>query len=59
MSAGVLYACKGAHTLFSSQRERERGMERDRGRERERKTERVRERKTERGRKRERITNAD
>jgi hypothetical protein len=36
----VLYACKGAHTLFTGQRERvikiERGRERKRERERER-----------------------
>jgi hypothetical protein len=32
----MLYACKGAHTLFTSQRERKRERERERGRERER-----------------------
>jgi hypothetical protein len=41
-----LYACKGAHTLFTGQRERER--ERDKERERERKKERGRERERER-----------
>ncbi len=30
MSAGVLFACKGAHTLFTGQTERERGRERKR-----------------------------
>ena len=30
--AGVLYACKGEHTLFTSQREREREREREKGR---------------------------
>ncbi len=36
MSAGVLYACKGVHTLFTSQRERENEIEieRERGTER-------------------------
>jgi hypothetical protein len=34
-SAGMLYACKGAHTLFTSQRERERGKEKERVRKRE------------------------
>jgi hypothetical protein len=34
MSAGVLYACKGAHTLFASQRKREKERERDKERER-------------------------
>ena len=35
-SAGMLYACKGAHTLFTGQREREREREKERERERER-----------------------
>jgi hypothetical protein len=35
LSAGVLYACKGEHTLFTSQRERERKIERKREGERE------------------------
>ncbi len=38
---GVLYACKGAHTLFTGQRERER--EGERGKEREREGKRGRE----------------
>jgi hypothetical protein len=40
-SAGMLYACKGTHTLFTGQREREREKERER--EREIKKERERE----------------
>ncbi len=39
----MLYACKGEHTLFTSQREREKGREKEGGRERE--IERVRKRK--------------
>ncbi len=34
-SAVMLYACKGAHTLFTGQREREKERERVRDRERE------------------------
>jgi hypothetical protein len=34
MSAGMLYDCKGAHTLFSGQKERERERERERVRKR-------------------------
>ncbi len=33
---GVLYACKGEHTLFTSQREREREREKEGEKERER-----------------------
>ncbi len=53
----MLYACKGTHTLFTSQRERKGEIERDKERERgrERKTEKKGggERKRERGRERE------
>ncbi len=59
-SMGVLnfsfYACKGAHTLFTDQREGERekeeGREREREREREKEIDRKREREKERERKR-------
>jgi hypothetical protein len=34
--AGVLYACKGVHTLFTGQREREKEIEREREKEIER-----------------------
>jgi hypothetical protein len=56
--AGVLYPCKGAHTLFTGQGERERGEEREGEREKkgwkERKRERERKRKVEREKDRER-----
>jgi hypothetical protein len=52
LSVGVLYACKGAYTLFTVHRERER--ERKREREREIKTEREGRRQRERGREPER-----
>jgi hypothetical protein len=37
VSEGVLYSCKGAHTLFTgqSEKERERGREKERVREKE------------------------
>ncbi len=41
----MLYACKGAHTLFAGQREIERGRERKKEREREGEKEGERERK--------------
>jgi hypothetical protein len=41
-SAGVLYACKGAHTHFTGQRERERERKREGVRKRERERERCR-----------------
>jgi len=41
---GVLYACKGAYTLFTDQREREKKRERGKKSERERKRDRERER---------------
>jgi hypothetical protein len=44
--AGALYACKGAHTLFASQRERERERKRERERVRKRERERVRKRES-------------
>jgi len=47
-----LNACKGVHTLFTGQREREREDERERGRERKREV--GRERKSEKERERER-----
>ncbi len=47
--AGLLYACKGEHTLFTGQREKERG----RGRETERERERLRKREKEKERERE------
>jgi hypothetical protein len=57
MSAGMLYACKSAHTLFTSQREGERKKEGGRDREKERVRKREGETKTkregERGRERE------
>jgi hypothetical protein len=43
----MLYACKGVHTLFTSQREREGGRDGERRRERERKSVRKRERERE------------
>jgi hypothetical protein len=43
-SASVLHACKDAHTLFTSQRERERDKEGGREREIKREGERERER---------------
>ncbi len=46
---GMLYACKGAHTLFTSQREREKDREREREEEREKERERKREKERERG----------
>ncbi len=49
----ALPTCKGEHTLFTGQRERERGRERKRKRERERETDRERERKREGERERE------
>jgi hypothetical protein len=63
LSAGMLYACKGAHhrdrtylygahTLFTNQREKERARERER--ERERVSEKEGEREREKERKRER-----
>jgi hypothetical protein len=45
--AGILYACKGSHTLFNGQRERLKEREREREREGVRK--RVRERDVEYG----------
>ncbi len=53
-SAGMLYACKGAHILFTGQRERDKDWEREREREKERKREREKERKTEREKERKR-----
>jgi hypothetical protein len=52
LECGVLYACKGAHNLFTGQRERERQTDRqtERKRERVRKRERESEREGERGR---------
>ncbi len=44
LSAGVLFACKGAHTLFIGQSEREREREREKEEERERDIKRGRER---------------
>jgi hypothetical protein len=41
-SAGMLIACKGVHTLVTSQREREGGGERGRDRKREREREKER-----------------
>ncbi len=35
-TAGVLYACKGAQTLFTSQRETDKEIERDKQKEKER-----------------------
>jgi len=50
--AGMLYACKGAHTLFTGQRDRERKRESERKREGEREREqeikRVRDKERER-----------
>ncbi len=52
-------ACKGVHTLFTGQREKERERyikrDRERGRDKERDRKRVRDRKREEGRKRCRI----
>ncbi len=50
MSAVVLYACKGSHTLFTGQRDRDRERERERERERDGEVEKEggRERKRER-----------
>jgi hypothetical protein len=44
--ADVLYACKGAHTLFTGQRERGREREREREREIGREIEKERERES-------------
>jgi hypothetical protein len=53
----MLYACKGAHTLFTGQREgeREREGERKREKEREREREKEGEKEEERGRERKRV----
>ncbi len=40
---GMLYACKGVHTLFTGQRKSEREKEREKERERERDSEREKE----------------
>jgi hypothetical protein len=53
VSAGVLYACKGAHTHFTGTRERESAREGERERERERERGRERERERERESKKE------
>ncbi len=50
----MLYACKGAHTLFTGQREREIKREREREGEKERERKREGERKGEKERERER-----
>ncbi len=43
---GVLYACKGAHTVFTGQRERKRVRKRVRKREREKESEKEGERES-------------